>query len=70
MSERRFYHPILSVLSDPQAVRVTGQGGATPPLAPAASEPAPKPELFALEDIGLARGAVPAEIWDWKRRHP
>lgn len=63
MIERSFMHPVYSLLSDPNAVRI----GA--PMQAAAS-PEPKPDAFSLDDIGLARGAVPAEIWDWKRRHP
>ena len=61
MTERSFLHPVYSVLSDPKAVRI----GETLP-----SDVEPKPDTFSMDDIGLARGAVPAEIWDWKRRHP
>ena len=63
MTERSFLHPIYSAPSD---------SGAAPagdsPLSDHAAKT--KPDMFSMDDIGLARGAVPAEIWDWKRRHP
>lgn len=61
MTEHSFLHPVYSVLSDPKAVRI-GE--------PASPSLEARPDPFSMDDIGLARGAVPAEIWDWKRRHP
>lgn len=63
MTERSFLHPVFSASTESGAVRF-GQPS------PAVETAEPKPEAFAMDDIGLARGAVPAEIWDWKRRHP
>lgn len=63
MTERSFLHPVYSVPADPNAVRIGDS-----PLS--ANGIQAKPDTFSMDDIGLARGAVPAEIWDWKRRHP
>lgn len=63
MTERSFLHPVYSVPSDPHAVRI----GDSPHSAHGVEA---KFDMFSMDDIGLARGAVPAEIWDWKRRHP
>ena len=63
MTERSFLNPVYSTPSDPNGVRI----GDSLTTAPGAEI---KPDMFSMDDIGLARGAVPAEIWDWKRRHP
>ncbi|MGE0095021.1 MAG: hypothetical protein AB7M05_02490 [Alphaproteobacteria bacterium] len=62
MTERSFLHPIYSAPLDANVI----QAGDSPRSAHAAEI---KPDTFSMDDIGLARGAVPAEIWDWKRRH-
>lgn len=63
MTERSFLHPVFSTSPESGVARF-GQPS------PTIETVEPKPEEFAMDDIGLARGAVPAEIWDWKRRHP
>lgn len=63
MTERSFLHPVYSVPADANAVRAGD-------LSLSANGTQAKPDMFSMDDIGLARGAVPAEIWDWKRRHP
>ncbi len=63
MTERSFLYPIYSAPPDPGVV----QAG-DPPLS--GHDVKAKPDMFSMDDIGLVRGAVPAEIWDWKRRHP
>lgn len=63
MTERSFLHPVYSGLTDSGAIRIGDPSLSAP-------EAEGKPDSFSLDDIGLARGVVPAEIWDWKRRHP
>lgn len=63
MTERSFLHPVYSVPIGPDAVQIGDS-----PLSATGTQT--KPDTFSMDDIGLARGAVPAEIWDWKRRHP
>lgn len=63
MTERNFLYPVFSAVPESSAVRYGWPS-------PAIETVEPKPEAFTMDDIGLARGAVPAEIWDWKRRHP
>ena len=63
MTERSFLHPVYSAPSDPNRVRVGDSQASVHGVEV-------RPDMFSMDDIGLARGAVPAEIWDWKRRHP
>ena len=63
MTERSFLHPVYSMMSDANAAQISMST-----LSALGAEA--KPDTFSMDDIGLARGAVPAEIWDWKRRHP
>lgn len=63
MTERSFLHPTYPA----PAESGTTQAGDSPLSARGVEA---KPDMFSMDDIGLARGAVPAEIWDWKRRHP
>jgi hypothetical protein len=63
MTERSFLHPIYSAPFEPGAAEVGDS-----PLSDRNTKA--KSDMFSMDDIGLARGAVPPEIWDWKRRHP